>query len=156
TFVGWSLLGLTVVVGAWSLTTGKLRITSPAGPTGDREASTGLYTARMTLQVQPYYQYILFPGANQQDPGSFQRMQAARAKSRLVLTAALKQPKVADLATIRNQVEPIEWLEKEVKADYSAGPDSLTIFMNGDNPEELKILVNAITDAYLNEVVYKE
>ncbi|HXG11627.1 MAG TPA: polysaccharide biosynthesis tyrosine autokinase [Gemmataceae bacterium] len=114
------------------------------------------YTARMILQVHPYQQYLLFQQVNPQDYGVFQRTQMAMVKSRLVLNAALKQPQVADLPIIRNQAEPIEWLEKEVRADYSTGPEFLTISMSGDNPEELKILVDAITEAYLNEVVYKD
>ncbi|HXG13099.1 MAG TPA: hypothetical protein VNK04_25300 [Gemmataceae bacterium] len=142
----WSLLGLTAMVGAWSLMTGRLRITPPDGPAGD-------YEAQMRLLVRPE-QYLLFPQAHPQDYGAFLRIQTAMVKSRLVLNAALQQPKVADLAVIRNQTEPIEWLEKEVRADY--GPELLTISLRGDNPEELKILVDAITEAYLNEVVYKD
>src|SRR5262249_27581261 len=92
-----------------------------------------------------------------QGPGRFQRPQVAMVRSRLVLNTAVKQPRVAELPIVKEQGQDVmEWLEKEVRADFSAGPELLTISMDGDNPEELKILVNAITEAYLNEVVYKE
>jgi capsular exopolysaccharide synthesis family protein len=84
------------------------------------------------------------------------RTHIALLKSRLVLTSALKQPKVAALDCIRKNPEPVEWLEKELQADFSAAPDVLRISLSGDNPSELITLVNEIRDAYKREVIDKE
>src|SRR5262249_35857179 len=71
--------------------------------------------------------------------------------------AALRDPKVSELSVIReHNPEAIEWLEKEVKVDNPPGTELLQISMKGDRPEELTILVDAITTAYLREIVNKE
>jgi hypothetical protein len=116
------------------------------------------YSTRALLHVAAQPPTILFQTADQQrnDFHSYQRTQVVWVRSKLVLNAALRKPKVASLATIAEQVEPVEWLEKELQVDYSYGPETLRIALSGDRPEELAIIVNAVTDAYLEEVVTKE
>jgi hypothetical protein len=77
-------------------------------------------------------------------------------RSRLVLHVALRQEKVAKLPMIRNRLDPVEWLEQQVKADFSISPEIMRIYMVGEDTEALKILVDAVTDAYITEIVEKE
>jgi capsular exopolysaccharide synthesis family protein len=93
---------------------------------------------------------------DQADFRTYQSTQLALIKSRLVLNAALRSTKVASLEIVNLQPEPLEWLEKEVKVGFTQSPEILQISMTGDRTEELKTIVDAITDAYLEEIVYKQ
>jgi capsular exopolysaccharide synthesis family protein len=86
---------------------------------------------------------------------SYQSKQIYFIKSRLVLNAALRMPGVAQLSTLRNVPEPIEWLEKEVRVDFPSR-EILRITVPGEEIEDLKTLANSITKAYLTEVVEKQ
>ncbi len=87
---------------------------------------------------------------------TYQRTQLALLKSRLVLNAALRQPGVAGLGMVEQQADPIQWLEKEIKADFTSGAEILRVSMPTDRPDEAKVLVNAVTKAYLEEIVNKD
>jgi capsular exopolysaccharide synthesis family protein len=96
-------------------------------------------------------------GDSRLDYANYQKTQAALVSTRLVLTTALLDPKVAELSVVReHHPEVIEWLEKDLKVDNPPGTELLQITMKGDRPEELKVLVDAITKAYLSEIVDKE
>lgn len=114
------------------------------------------HTASTLLHLDATTPAILFNAQDGANFVNFQRTQLTILKSRLVLNAALKQPKVAELRLIRQQADPVQWLEKEVKADYSLAPEVLRVSLSGTSPEELTTIVNAVRDAYLREYVDKE
>jgi capsular exopolysaccharide synthesis family protein len=115
------------------------------------------HTARTTLRIDSH-QPVLLAGTLEARANStnYQRTQLAMVKSRLVLNAALRQPKVGQLPTLQGQANPVEWLEKEIKADYSLAPEILRISLVGERPQDLALLVDAVRMAYLQEVVEKE
>lgn len=84
-----------------------------------------------------------------------QQRQLAFVKSRIVLNIALRNPKVQGLALLRDQPDPMGWLENEIKVDFHAGPEILSISLSGQDPEQLTLLVDAIAQAYLIESVDK-
>ena len=67
---------------------------------------------------------------------TYQRTQATQLRSRFVLNAALGRDEVKKLPVIRQQADPIAWLEEEVKVDYQEGSEFLTVSMSG-TPERL-------------------
>src|SRR5262249_11640683 len=73
-----------------------------------------------------------------------------------VLAAALKQPRIADLDEIREHADPIGWLEKNLKTDTLLAPEIVRLSLNGDHAEDLALILNAITRAYLDEVIGRE
>jgi capsular exopolysaccharide synthesis family protein len=88
---------------------------------------------------------------------SYKKTQIALVKSRIVLNKALRDPQVANLKMIRQHpLDPVEWLEGQLQVDYSTGPDILTISLSGDDGDELKQIVDAVTQAYLDEIVDKD
>ena len=87
---------------------------------------------------------------------SYQQTQLMLLKSRPVLNAVLRQNKVASLALVQAQKDPVEWLEENLQADFQLGPEILRVGMDRDKTDDLKVLVDAVTDAYLQEVVHKE
>lgn len=94
-----------------------------------------------------------------EDRGAFtnqQRAQLAMLTSRLVLKSALRDLDGMNLTVLQGQADPVAWLEKEIKGDFVTAPEILRISMKGDRPEELMIVVNAVREAFLREVVNRE
>ena len=112
------------------------------------------YSARAMLHVNSVAPRILLAVRElNADYGAYQRTQLAMLKSRLVLNAALKQAGVAKLKVVAEQIDPIEWLEKEVQVDFANGSEILRISMSGNEAAEIMAIVNAVTQAYRDEVV---
>jgi capsular exopolysaccharide synthesis family protein len=93
------------------------------------------------------------PGDGRNDFATYLRTQAAAIKNRYVLNAALKREDVRQLSIVRQQSEPITWLEDELKIDMQEGNEIVVVKMTGTEPAELTTLVNAVTQSYLTEVV---
>lgn len=122
----------------------------------------GKYTARALLQVDSVPQTLVFHDVQSQTTFQiYQKTQIALVKSRMVLKAALAKPEVAQLSLIRELDlrggdEAIDWLERELQVDFPTSQEILRIALNGDKPEELKTLVNAVENAYLKEIVQRD
>jgi hypothetical protein len=114
------------------------------------------HTVRTLLHVPPQRGIVFKEGGGNGDLKNHQRTQVAKLKSRLVLGIALRDPKVAKLSIVQEQIEPVEWLEKEVEGDFPDAPEILRISMKGDKPEQLTVLVDAIAQAYKREIVDNE
>jgi capsular exopolysaccharide synthesis family protein len=115
------------------------------------------HTAQTLLRVEATQPKLLFGSSEGINNFlNYQKAQAALVKSRLVLNAALRQPQVAELGLVRAQGNPVEWLEKHLQADYKLAPEILRISLSGQQPQELKALVNGVRSAYLQEIVDKE
>jgi hypothetical protein len=141
------LLGMALVALAFVVAAGALRWLLPPGK----------YTAYAKLWMPDHPEVVLYPETST-DFESFQRTQVALIRSRLVLNAALGNPKVQklNLDAVRkgpSPVEgPVEWLEKEIKVEFPDGPEIPRISLSGDNPFQLRVLVSAVVEAYLDEV----
>ena len=81
----------------------------------------------------------------------FQKTQAELLKSRLVLGKALSHPDVAKLPSVLSRPDPIQWLADELTLTFVG--ELLYIGLQSDDPQEVVKLVNAVTDAYMEEVV---
>lgn len=113
------------------------------------------YTAYATLKVSSNITPFIFkePSDSRAEYNIFQKTQLGLIKSRFVLTAALRQPGIAQLSMIAKQPDPIAWLEEEIKPEYMEGSEILKIPLSGEQPTEIAAIVNAIKDAYIQEVV---
>ncbi len=121
-------------------------------PPGNFTGSIKLY-----MPVNPQGMFFKHPEADENFE-YYQQTQAALVRSRMVLKAALSQAKegqtpVAELSIIRSSPTPLAMLEKELKVDFPGSREIMRISFDGDNPRELKILVEAVAEAYLTEVV---
>src|SRR5262249_22782445 len=92
---------------------------------------------------------VLGPGKKDSNFATYQRFQVAMIKSRHVLTTALDYPEMKELNIIHEAVEPVTELEKQIQVDFKDSPEILRISMEGDNATELKVIVDAVTQAYL-------
>jgi RNA polymerase sigma factor (sigma-70 family) len=94
--------------------------------------------------------------ATESEYDAFRRTQAAVVKSRLVLQAALKQPAVADLRVVRQQADPLAWLEMGLQVDVPAGMEVLRISFSGGTPHDQVALINAVAHAYLDQAIGRD
>jgi capsular exopolysaccharide synthesis family protein len=113
------------------------------------------YRARATVKVDAAAPKILFD-VYDADYTRYQRKQLSLLRMRSVLTAALRDPNVIDLAVLKQQEDAVEWLDKNFQALFPNNSEFLQISMEGDNPRDVAALVNAVLDAYMKEIVEKE
>lgn len=116
------------------------------------------YTAYAQLRVASRPTQVAFSIAenkaeSKDELDRFQQTQLELVKGRLVLNAALRQPQVDGLDMLRGREDPLDWLGKELEVSYLNGSDILRISLKGPDPRESAIIVNAVMDAYLKEVV---
>ena len=112
------------------------------------------YTAFTLLKVASTEPRLVFKKAeSEQSFDTYRQTQMAMIQSRFVLNAALRQPGISDLETIRTKAYPLEWLEDSIAVDTYNSPEILKISLAGGNPEDITKIVNAVKDAYLDEVV---
>ncbi|MFM9961954.1 MAG: polysaccharide biosynthesis tyrosine autokinase [Planctomycetaceae bacterium] len=115
------------------------------------------FTAFALLRVEAVEQRLVFQTAETNaDFATYRRTQMALLKSRFVINAALRKPNIAALAMVRKQQFPVQWLEDSLVVDAYDSPEILRVSLTGDDPNELAAIVNAVKDAYLEEVVNAE
>jgi len=112
------------------------------------------YTAFVLLKVASTEPRLVFKKAEtEQNFETYRQTQMAMIQSRFVLNAALRQPGISDLETVRAKDFPLEWLEDNVAVDTYNSPEILKISLTSGDPEDITKIVNAVKDAYLDEVV---
>jgi capsular exopolysaccharide synthesis family protein len=110
----------------------------------------GQYTAEALIKVAPPHQDENAGEANL-DYRSFRDNQQAILTSTPVLSAALTRPGVKELPRIQGMLNPTGYLRSHIKSDFNSGPLMMRVTMSGDDPEELKVLVNAVAEAFVAE-----
>ena len=114
------------------------------------------YRATALLRVQSKQTRILFKTADEETQPDFERYRRTQAqllKSRFVLIAALRGSEIAKLPSIRNEPDPLAWLARHLRVDFPDNAEVIEVSLAGDEPKELAVLVNAVVDAYMAEVV---
>jgi polysaccharide biosynthesis transport protein len=112
------------------------------------------YTAKASLRVLTNKPALVFNSLETSaEIGSYRNNQVAIIRSRLLLNAALRDPKVKDLPVITQQPDPVAWLEKEVNADFGGASEILRISLAAPTKEEAKAIVNAVREVYLKTAV---
>jgi polysaccharide biosynthesis transport protein len=110
---------------------------------------TAITTMRMTLSKR------LLPGTDDsvRNVEEFQKTEAQMAKSREVLRTALQKDQIRGLSLVRNQEDPLVWLEKELQAWFVTGTDIFRMSLSGEDPEDVTLIVNTVRDVYINQFV---
>lgn len=83
------------------------------------------------------------------DPPLQRQTQIALIKDPVTLMAVLRRPDVAQLSIVKEQAEPEEWLMRELRIEFPAGPELMQFSLYGDRPQELKVIVNAVREVFL-------
>ncbi len=87
-----------------------------------------------------------------------QRTQLAYLKSYFVIQAALRGPGMEALGILAGEPDKVQWLIDEIVPSFQGNSEILSITLSGDtqDSEDLRKLVDAVSDAYLKEVVFEE
>jgi capsular exopolysaccharide synthesis family protein len=87
-----------------------------------------------------------------------QRTQLAYLKSYFVIQSALRAPGMEALGVLAGEPDKVKWLMDELVPTFQQNSEILSISLAGDTKEseDLRLLVDAVSDAYLNEVVFEE
>ena len=121
------------------------------------------YVAQARLQVaaqvpKVLYQTVETEGSGGEDYKRYQTTQLTLVKSQLALNAALRDKddegnEIIKYPMLRQQIDPIFWLQENLKVDFLAGSEVMEISLSGESPQELAGIVNAVKKAYVEEVV---
>ncbi len=115
--------------------------------------------ARAKVLVRSAAPMILFHTVDTETGGNYERYKATQqllAKSRFVLNTALQNSRVSKYRMVREQSDPIAWLQDKLEIEFLADSEVMEISLQGDDPAELAGLVNAVTRAYLEEVANED
>ena len=74
----------------------------------------------------------------------YQNTQKTLVTSQLSLTATLQDKDVSNYRMVRAQVDPMAWLQANLKVEFIAGSEVMEISLSGDNPDELAGVVNGV------------
>lgn len=90
------------------------------------------------------------------DFSTYIKTQAAMIRSNFVLTAALRDPNIAALPMLREQPDPVRYLEEKLLIEFQDGSEIIKISLAGDDPRAISMTVNSIQEAFFREVVEEE
>lgn len=111
------------------------------------------YNATAWLRIASNKPKIMFEVRGEDELLNDKRAVATLMTSRFVLNAALRKPNVAQCEYLRDEEDRLTWLKENVEVTFPGNSEILQIAMTGDDPSQLVTLVNAVKDAYMEEVV---
>jgi capsular exopolysaccharide synthesis family protein len=104
---------------------------------------------------EPSLAFDVSHGNDVRDFDILQKTQLALLQSHFVLQSALRGPGIASLSALAGERDPVQWLMDRLKVSFQQNSEILSIILSGDeDPEDLRKLVDAVSLAYLNEVVF--
>jgi succinoglycan biosynthesis transport protein ExoP len=97
-----------------------------------------------------------FTGGGAGDYEQYRKTQLQLIKSPFVLTAALRRPGISNLSMLAEEKDPVGWLTKNLQVTAPSEAEVVQVRLRGTDPREVTQIVNAVTQAYLTDVVSKE
>jgi hypothetical protein len=114
------------------------------------------FTARMMLHVAVERTYLLFrPETDWANNEAYLRKQAVLIRDRVTIMAALRDPEIANLQTLKEQADPVQWIENSLTVEFPS-PEFIQISSSGERPVEIKKIVAAVIQAYMEKYVYRD
>ena len=90
------------------------------------------------------------------DYETYKQTQAALIRSPYLVNAALREPGISQLPMVKDEENPVAWFINELRVIYPQNSEILMLSMKGEDNRQVIQLVDAVVDAYMNEVVYAE
>ncbi|GAB6188069.1 polysaccharide biosynthesis tyrosine autokinase [Thermopirellula anaerolimosa] len=115
------------------------------------------YSATALIRVSAANQAVLFQSSgDSRNFDIYKSTQLEYLRSRFVLVSALRRPEVARLASIQNEPDPVQWVSERLSVRYPGNAELMQVSIATEKGDEAAALVNAIVDAYMEEVVEVE
>jgi capsular exopolysaccharide synthesis family protein len=95
-------------------------------------------------------------GGGGSDYEQYRKTQLQLIKSPFVLNSALRRPGIAGLVLIKEEKDPVDWLTRYLQVSAPSESEVVQVRLRGSNAREVTQVVNAVTQAYLTDVVNKE
>ncbi len=117
------------------------------------------YTASAMLQVSSEQKRLVFEvgdTATRNNFDTYKSTQQELVKSDYVLIAALRKQELKDLAVLQREADPIRYLAKELRVEFPGNSELMLVRLSGDDPSAVALIVNAVVEAYLTEIVDRE
>ncbi len=114
------------------------------------------YEAFFEFHINSVESKILFKTSEEQSNfNTYKQTQMRKVTGQYVLNAALRDPEISNLPTLKEKDHPTDWLEKNLRVTSPAS-EFFRLSLEGDRPKDLALIVNAVADSFLTEVVNKE
>lgn len=117
------------------------------------------YEAQSLIKVQKILPVVIQNARNNgADEGAaydvYKKTQIQLLKSKFVLSRAARVPEVAALRTMQEHKEdPEGYLESKLLVDYPGDSELMRVSIKGTHRDDLAVIVNAIVQAYMDEIV---
>jgi capsular exopolysaccharide synthesis family protein len=95
-------------------------------------------------------------GASSNDSHVYMQTAAAQILTRPVINAALQREEVKRLNLQALDADPVAFVEEYLKVEFKEPSEILTVTLSNSDPAVALALVNAVTESYLETVVYAE
>jgi hypothetical protein len=123
-------------------------------PEGPADGRAGV---AVVFRISAHAPRVLSVGpAGPVDFDSYRLNQVALVKGRLMLNRVLKQPEVQSTNVVRTQPDPVWWLEHALKVDSRPQSEYMKVSLEGDNLDELLVVLTALSKAYLADAVERD
>lgn len=133
---------------------------SPMGKVVKRVAAGGpAYTSYALLRVSFRQPSIAFPRmepAADKEFEVYKRSQAELLKCRFVMAHALRSPAVKELNVDNRYRDPAQWLAENIVVEFPSDAEVMKVSLTSQDRDEAQILLQAVVDAYLSQVVAVE
>ena len=87
---------------------------------------------------------------------AYRKTQVQLIKSPFVLTSALRRPGMSSLSLLSDEDDPVGYLVRNIQVSAPMESEVVQVRMRGENAKEVTQIVNAVTQAYLTDVINKE
>jgi succinoglycan biosynthesis transport protein ExoP len=116
-------------------------------------------TAYCVFQIKSQPDALPVPGAEGDGRIEFsiyRQSQSVLLKHHHVLSSALTQSEIGNLPMLKNESDKVLWLENQLKVDFKLGPEFMRLLIEGNDANQIKAIIEAVTDAYKNEVLNRD
>ncbi|CAN5368491.1 hypothetical protein BH11PLA2_BH11PLA2_23750 [soil metagenome] len=114
-------------------------------------APTGKHQIKAIVEIQPLRTTLDDRnGGNDNGYDDFKRNQEVLVKTRTLLQKVAQSPKVSVLPMISGSDDPVRSIEGLIDTKWP-GPSLMAILMNGDQPDQLIVIMNVLVEKYVEQ-----
>lgn len=114
----------------------------------------GKHEVKALIQMQPYTP-LLGKGQSEEDFESFKKNQVHMMRLRSLLGRVVSDAKVARTSFVQDSDDPIRDLDERLRTRWES-PELLAVYMTGDDPNDLKIVLDTLMTHYQEDAKASE